>query len=289
MSSFSVVVPTFRRADRLRACLAALADLDHPDYEVVVVDDGSPEPMEPVAAPFADRLSLTVHRQPNSGPAAARNAGAHRARGDFLAFTDDDCAPRPDWLRRLETPLTDHPGAMVGGATVNAVAGNRFSAASQDLVSYIYEYYRDEAGGGFLASNNLAVPAEAFRAMGGFDTTYPRPGGEDRELCDRWLREGGEILHAPDAVLDHFHHLDARSFWRQHVNYGRGAYQFHVQRARTAGERVHVEPARFYLDLLRYPFRERPVGEAAAVSALLVVSQVANAAGFFSERWRARG
>lgn len=289
MASFSVVVPTFRRPDRLRACLTALAELDHPDYEVIVVDDGSPEPIEPVAAPFGDRMALTVHRQPNTGPAAARNVGVRRARGTYLAFTDDDCAPRPAWLRGLDATLTEHPDAMVGGVTVNAVAGNPFSAASQDLVSYIYEYYRDRGRGGFLASNNMAVPAEAFRSMGGFDTSYPRPGGEDRELCDRWVREGGEIWHAPDAVLDHHHHLDARSFWRQHVTYGRGAYHFHAQRARAAGEPVRVEPARFYLDLLRYPFRERSGGEAAGVSALLAVSQVANATGYLAERWRTRG
>jgi GT2 family glycosyltransferase len=282
----SVVVPTYRRADRLAGCLTALTRLDYPPsrLQVVVVDDGSPTPMETVTAPFRDRLDLAVHRQDNAGPATARNTGARVADGDLLAFTDDDCAPRPGWLAALAERFVAEPDAMVGGVTVNGVAGNLFSEASQQLVTYICDYFGQPGRRPFLASNNMAMSAATFRDLGGFDTSYPRPGGEDRELCDRWLREGGTIRRTPAAVLDHFHHLGARSFWRQHTAYGRGAYHFHAQRAAAAGDGLRVEPLAFYTGLVSSPFASEPPLRAAAVAALLVLAQVANAAGFAAER-----
>src|SRR3712207_1403127 len=92
---FSVIVPTYERPAQLAACLGALARLDCPaaSFEVIVVDDGS------AAAPgrrldeFRDLLDVRLLTQANAGPAAARNRGASEARGSFLAFTDDDCAP----------------------------------------------------------------------------------------------------------------------------------------------------------------------------------------------------
>ena len=67
-------------------------------FEVIVVDDGSEPPMDSVVSFFRDRLELVLLSQANSGPAAARNTGAAQAKGKFLAFTDDDCTPAPDWL-----------------------------------------------------------------------------------------------------------------------------------------------------------------------------------------------
>lgn len=283
--TISVVVPTYRRADRLVTCLAALADLDAApeEFEVVVVDDGSPEPMASVAAPFDEHLQLRVHRQHNAGPAAARNTGATLARGTHLAFTDDDCAPRPAWLSRLADGLAAHPRAMVGGSTVNALPANLWSAASQMLVTYICAYYANPGRDSFLASNNIAMPTAAFLDAGGFDTTYPRPGGEDREFCDRWLRRGHPIVRTPAAVVDHAHELDWRGFWRQHTNYGRGAFHYHRQRAERDGAPVQVEPAAFYAKLLAFPFHAEAPPRATVIAGLLGLAQIANAAGFAAE------
>ena len=130
------------------------------------------------------------------------------------------------------------------------------------------------------------MPADRFRALGGFDTGFPLAAGEDRELCDRWLRHGHRLLYAPEAVVFHAHALSPRRFWRQHFNYGRGAFHFHQARARAGGSggRVRVEPPSFYLNLLRYPLARARGRRAAALTALLVVSQIANAAGYFRER-----
>jgi len=68
---------------------------------VIVVDDGSEMPLEAVVAAFHDQLDVTLLTEPHAGPATARNTGAVRAKGEFLAFTDDDCTPASDWLQTL--------------------------------------------------------------------------------------------------------------------------------------------------------------------------------------------
>ena len=107
--SVSIVVPTYRRPEQLARCLQALAELEYPTdrYEVVVVDDGSAEPDATRIASICLEAGARLERQARSGPAAARNRGARAARGEFIAFLDDDCAPSPDWLSLLAVRLRE--------------------------------------------------------------------------------------------------------------------------------------------------------------------------------------
>jgi len=282
--SFSIVIATCDRPRQLAECLAALTGLDYPRdrFEVVVVDDGSRMALDAVVAPYRDRLDVTLLSQANAGPAAARNSGAARAKGAFLAFTDDDCAPSPDWLGAFAARVRTAPGGMIGGHTINGLPRNAFSTTSQLLVDYLYDYYNaDPAGARFFASNNMALPADRFRAIGGFDTRYIRAAAEDRELCDRWLQMGYSMVHAPEAVVYHRHRLGPRSFWRQHYNYGRGAPAYHRARA-ARGQRFKIEPLPFYVRLLRFPWTRTRGRRALGLALLLVITQVANTAGFLA-------
>lgn len=288
--SFSVVVPTYDRPGQLEACLHALARLDYPrdGFEVIVVDDGSRSPPDEVMASFRAHLHLTLLTQAHAGPARARNAGAARARGTFLAFTDDDCRPDPDWLKALAIHLARDPDCALGGRTVNALPDNLYSSASQYLIDYLYSYYNaDPVRARFLASNNLTVPTERFRAIGGFDATFPGAAAEDREFCDRWIARGYRMAYAPDAVVHHAHPLTFRTFWRQHFWYGRGAFYFHRLRARRGAGRIRVEPLPFYANLVRYPLAQARSARAVSIATLFVAAQVANTAGYFSEAGRA--
>jgi GT2 family glycosyltransferase len=295
---FSVIVPTFRRPAELARCLEALARLDYPrdGFEVVVVDDGSGAPPEDAVERVRGRLQATlVAQERNRGPASARNAGAARAGGEFLAFTDDDCAPAADWLRAVEACLVRDPETLVGGLTVNGLTDNPYAAASQLLVDYLYSYYhREQADSSesdarepatrFFTSNNLAMSAAAFHETGAFDAAFPFAAAEDRDFCDRWRQRGRGMRYVPEAVVYHFHDLSLRSFWRQHAHYGRGALSFHTLRARRSQGRLALEPPSFYVNLLRYPF-SRPsqsLPMRSRMALLLAVSQGAYAAGFLS-------
>src|SRR5262245_245410 len=137
----SIVVPTCNRPNELKRCLTALAAQDLPpaDFEVLVVDDGSRESAEVVTAQVRSCTTVRLLRQENAGPAIARNLGAQHARGEFLAFTDDDCEPAPNWLRALLERLRANPRALVGGRTINALVTNKYSATSQLLIDFLYE------------------------------------------------------------------------------------------------------------------------------------------------------
>ena len=285
MPPFSLVIPTYNRPVALAACLDAVARLDYPRslLEVIVVDDGSPTPIGPTIERHRAELNVILHRQSNAGPAVARNAGARLATGQYLAFTDDDCAPAPEWLFNMAGHLAKAPGAVVGGRTVNILNDNPFASTSQLLIDYLYEYF-DGSGESttFFASNNFAVPTDAFLASGGFDEQFPLAAAEDREFCDRWARLGQPMVFAPDAVVRHAHAMRLKGFLRQHYNYGRGAYHFHQTKARQEGGRVRVEPGRFYWNMVRYPITKATARPAIA-SALMAASQVANISGFLRE------
>ena len=136
---FSIVAPTYNRPARLNTFLESLTRLDYPrsGFEVVLVDDGTNVDLEPIAAGFRDRLNVVFLRQNHGGVARGRHTGACAARGKYLAFTDDDCMPAPDWLTKLERTLEARPQSAAGGATVNALPRNPYSAASQALTSYL--------------------------------------------------------------------------------------------------------------------------------------------------------
>ncbi len=283
----SIVIPTYNRPEQLAVCLQACTCLEYPHdrFEVIVVDDGGAIPLDDLAGRFQGRLSLRVLRQENAGPATARNRGACEATGEFLVFTDDDCAPARDWLKNLAAQLTGSPDCAVGGDTHNALPQNLYSTASQLLVSYLLTYYQCRAGRGrFFPSCNLAFPTKHFRDVGGFDVSFSRSAGEDRELCDRWQHQGYLMIHAPKAVVYHSHHLTATTFLRQHFHYGCSAYYYHLVRARQRHQPMKIEPPAFYINMLTYPFGKIPFGKAIACVPLLIIAQAVNAAGFFRER-----
>jgi len=126
----SIVVPTFARPAALARCLDGIAALDRAvPFEVVVVDDGGPEPLDALVAERAARLDVHLVRQTRGGPAAARNTGAARARGAWLAFLDDDCTPDQGWLAVLVRELERDDRRLLGGSVENALPENPYATA----------------------------------------------------------------------------------------------------------------------------------------------------------------
>ncbi|MFO7538931.1 MAG: glycosyltransferase [Chloroflexota bacterium] len=280
----SIIIPTYNRPQALRRCLQGIAALayDGDRFEVIVVDDGSDRAQENLLTTLVDGPVRWL-RQANAGPAAARNAGAAVANGRLLCFTDDDCSPHPDWLAHLWAQFEQMPAAALGGRTINQLVDNPYAAASQLLIDYLYAYYRapDDTAPRFFTSNNLAVPADLFRQTGGFDTTMPLAAGEDREFCERWRLAGRLLSFVPDALVHHAHPLTLPRFWRQHFNYGRGAWQFRQRVGAVALERWG-----FYGRLLSYPWHVDGVQKRPLLTLLLIISQLANAAGYLREQRR---
>jgi GT2 family glycosyltransferase len=282
----SVVIPTLDRSAQLLACLEALA-VDFPsDAETIVVDDGGRNDLAPTLAPLVDRLRLRLLRIDHAGPSAARNRGLAVARGEIVAFTDDDCRPQPGWLAALAGGVQTSPARAVGGATLNGLPGNAYADAMQLVLNLLSRYDRAMTHSErFLPSNNFAFPTASLRALGGFDERFRT--AEDRELCRRWAAAGHALGRVPEAVIEHDPQLDLARFLARFFAYGRGAARFHGSGANPSLR----ESVRFHLrlPLLVWPeLRRRPLPRAIAVVALLALWEVANVVGFFAEALRSR-
>jgi len=279
----TVVIPTHGRPAALDDCLGALSAqrLGTDLFDVVVVDDGGPEPLDGLIDRHRSMLRLTLLRQRRSGPAAARNAGAASARGRVLAFTDDDCIPSAGWLEAMLDALDRSPGSIVGGLTINALEANPYAEASQQLLSFLYaEGARRTGGPPFVASNNLALSRHDFDALGGFDDSFRRPGAEDRDFSGRAESLGCRLVYERAAVVRHAHSMGMHGFLRQHFDYGRGAFRFHRACVRRGGHPLRIESPGFYASMLYNPFRQLPARRAATAAALIALSQGCTAAGF---------
>ena len=254
----SVVVPTCDRPEGLARCLAALArQRTQQPLEVVVVNDDR----DAVDAPGA-----RVIRAGGAGPAAARNRGAQAAAGSVICFTDDDCAPAPDWAQRLVEACAD--GGAAAGTTIADPRAGAAAAAAQLLTNTLMATSRDDAGGGlrFAPSCNLACHAATFAALP-FDESFALAAGEDRDWCARLVASGAVLRHVPDAVVVHRPRLGVRGLVRQGLRYGRGAIAFRAAGGSLAG-------GGFYRELARGSLRE-----GVATTALVALAQAAVAAG----------
>ena len=281
----SVIIPTYERPGPLSVCLGALAAQDYPRdrFEIVVVDDGSGISPDDSVERFRRHVDVRFLTQLHAGPAAARNYGAAQAKGAFLAFTDDDCAPAPGWLRSLARAWASCPDCVVGGRTLNELSDNPYSTVSQLLVDYLYVRWNSDPGHAtFFTSNNLALAVNVFQSVGGFDVRWTSAAGEDRDFCDRLIARGYQLIYASDALVCHAHHLTLRTFVRQHANYGRAAYRLHQTRARRNERGRTVEPLRFYLTMFAFPFYRSRGTNGAFLAGLLAVAQAATAAGWIA-------
>ncbi len=282
---FSIIIPTYDRREQLASCLQSITALDYPPdrFEVIVVDDGSPQSLEEIVKPFAEAMDLKLLRQSNAGPAAARNRGAAAARGKLFVFTDDDCLPEQNWLKAYAKQFSLTPLKLAGGQTLNAVPHNPFSSASQSVIDSVYRYFNTNGGPLFFATNNLAVPAATFRQLGGFNEQFRT--SEDREFCDRWTQNGHEMIYAPEAVCQHRHLMNLKSFWCQHFDYGGGAFHFHRERKIRNGSRLQPD-AGFYLHLLTSPLMRESGLRRLTLTALVCCSQLSSTMGFGCELLR---
>lgn len=287
--SVSLIIASYQRPQQLVECLANLEMLDYPRerLEIIVIDDGSTPPYAPLLQDLSERLPLLMLRQKNGGPSVARNAGASHSSGELLAFTDDDCYPRPDWLKILVVRQQQVPEAMIGGYTMNGLVENPYASASQRLIDILYAHYNaDPQQARFFTGNNMLMRRVDFEAVGGFSPLFRQAAAEDRNICARWLASGRPLIYVPEAQILHRHNLNLRKFWRQHMLYARGAIRF--QRSLTVEELPRRFEVGLHLLILRHILQESMRNP--RLAALLSLTQMATVYGLLSgllmEAWQ---
>lgn len=228
----SIIIPTHNRRDILRRCLAAATSQDYPNFEVIVVDDGSTDGTgEMVRREFP--AVRYIRQEPNRGPAAARNRGIEAASGEIIAFTDDDCLLPPDFLSRLANGYRRYPEvAGVGGyleAPDALLQTNPFARYEAYVTHQVYHAGPEEYLGGFECpaggTNSMSYRKAVLLEVGGFDESFPYAAGEDADLKWRVVQRGYRLLYIPVKVI-HLQPYTFRSFWYQHMRLGRGAVHF---------------------------------------------------------------
>ena len=248
LSRASVVVPTnLARPAELRRTLKSLAELDHPDYEVIVVDN------RPADAPPADLEGARVVREPRPGASAARNRGASVATGEIIAFTDDDVQAHPGWLSALGGRFARQPHvSAVSGLVVPLELETQAQILFEQSGSGLDRSYapltfgragrfrvrrreqltgREETRSLYLTGEfgfgaNMAFRTAVLQASGGFDEALgvgtATRGGEDLAMFVELLTAGHQIGYEPSAIIEHQHRATMGDLDRQIYGYGLG-------------------------------------------------------------------
>ncbi|QRK06586.1 glycosyltransferase [Archangium violaceum] len=217
----SVVVPCFGRLELTRRMLSSLEA--SPDrFQVILVDDASPEPTDRLLDGLDTRLDIECLRQRwRRGPAAARNRGIAAARHPFIAFTDNDCIVQPGWARELVTHLQDASPKVAG-------VGGRTLAVGDDVFSRYYSYhklldpYLHQGRYLYVVTANCAFRRSTLEEVGGFDEELRQPGGEDPGLCFKLLERGYLLNYRPEAIVHHHYRPSLLDFARTLFRYGKG-------------------------------------------------------------------
>ncbi len=217
----TVVVPARDRPSRTRACVESLLALDYPPdlLEVIVVDDASDPPL---SGALSDLPVRVVRRETNGGQSAARNLAAEMARGEVLAFTDNDCVADAGWLRSLVAPLCE-PGVDVAGGKVRSPPPDGPVAAFEAVRSPLdmgaaAGNVGPEEPVAYLPSCNLVVDRATLRRLGGFDEAMAL--GEDADLVWRASRAGYGVYYEPAAGILHHHRTRLLALLRRRADYG---------------------------------------------------------------------
>lgn len=211
----SVIVCTRNGAPTLRACLESLVVLRYPDFEVLVVDDGSTDTTAEIAQEF-DRVRY--HRQEHAGLSVARNEGARRATGSILAYTDDDCIAHPHWLLHLGHAFEEKEVVAAGGPNIPPPPRNRIERVVAAAPGAPAHVLLSDTEAEHLPGCNLAIRKDVLERIGGFQAGF-RAAGDDVDVCWR-LREHGVLRFAAGAMVWHHRRLTVRAYLRQQRGYG---------------------------------------------------------------------
>ena len=227
----SIVVCSYNGGKTLGDCLESLDLLNYPNYEVILVDDGSKDGTQEIVKSFeAARVvrsaasgrklpEFTNIVQKNMGLSYARNVGAYASKGEVIAYTDSDCMPDPDWLYYLVGTLLSGDYCGVGGPNISPPAVNWVQAAVAAAPGSPTHVLLTDVVAEHIPGCNMAFHRWAFMSVGGFDTEY-RKAGDDVDFCWRLQTNGGVIAFSPSAIVWHYRRFTLDAFKKQQDGYG---------------------------------------------------------------------
>jgi O-antigen biosynthesis protein len=212
----SVVVCSYNGARTIRHCGEGLLAVRYPDFEVIVVDDGSTDATAAIAREFGFR----VISQPNRGLSSARNTGLTAATGEIVAYIDDDASPDPDWLTYLAATFMTTTHAGVGGPNIAPAGDGWIADCVANAPGGPIHVLLGDRDAEHIPGCNMAFRKSCLEAIGGFDPRY-RTAGDDVDVCWRLQERGWTLGFSPAAMVWHHRRNSARAYWKQQVGYGK--------------------------------------------------------------------
>jgi GT2 family glycosyltransferase len=212
----SVVVCTHNGVRTIGDTLEGLRKLDYPDYEVIVVDDGSTDHTAKIASQYAVHLIRT----PNRGLSAARNTGMEAATGSIVAYIDDDAYPDPHWLQYLAWTFLTTSYRGVGGPNIPPAGDGKIAECVAHAPGGPVHVLLSAQEAEHIPGCNCAFRKECLQAVGGFDPIF-RAAGDDVDLCWRLMERGWKLGFHPAAVVWHHRRNSVRTYWKQQKGYGK--------------------------------------------------------------------
>ena len=199
----SVVIPTHNRADKLALTLERLATQDFVEaWEVIVVDNNCEDSTAEVVR--ASHFPVKTIQERTPGPAAARNAGAFAATGEFLVLIDDDILVEPDFVTSHVRLLRDHPGTWIVGQVLQhpdflSTPFGRYRNALYPIIDRKLDPFEIA----WFASGNASLPRAGLLELGGYNEEFTTAALEDADLVVRADAAGVRLLYAPQIVALH--------------------------------------------------------------------------------------
>jgi glycosyltransferase involved in cell wall biosynthesis len=226
----SIIVCSYNGAQTLGDCLRFLDRIEYPNFEIVLVDDGSTDNTQEIVAAWQTARAIreaTATKLPpfigvvqrNMGLSYARNVGASASSGEILAYTDGDCMPDADWLYYLVATLLSGEYAGVGGPNISPPAVNSIQAAVAASPGGPSHVLLTDVVAEHVPGCNMAFWRWAFDLVGGFDPEY-RKAGDDVDFCWRLQVRGGVVAFSPSAIVWHYRRFTLRAFRKQQEGYG---------------------------------------------------------------------
>jgi len=212
----SVIVACYNGERTLKACLDSLQTLNYPDYEIILVDDGSTDNTAQIAAGYP---AVRCVRQPNLGLSAARNAGIAAARGEIVAFTDADCRADEDWLHYLVSDLLRGDFIGMGGPNLLPPEDSLVAAAVMASPGGPAHVMLTDRVAEHIPGCNMAFFKWALEEIGGFDPVFRRA-GDDVDICWRLQQAGHQIGFSPSGFVWHYRRSTVKAYLRQQQGYG---------------------------------------------------------------------
>ena len=243
---FSIVIPLYNRPDELDELLASLCEQRYQHFEVIVAEDGSDRKGDQVVVRYRDRLSITYFEKSNSGPGLTRNAGAARARGDYLIFFDSDCIIPPHYLKTVSAFLETNQTDAFGGPDAALTTFSPIQKAINHAMTSFFTTGGIRGGKRSMEkfhqrSFNLGVSRDVFNSLGGYGTMRF---GEDIDFSLRLIEAGYRTALIREAYVYHKRRATFRQFFKQVHN--SGIARINLQLLHPGSLRVvHMLPALF--------------------------------------------